>query len=237
MNRRALAALVLVAMTVLAGCATGGVDRSRLGEDADYDYSRNATVTFDVHDGNYHAVVDVTEANQTEFELFWRADIGGEQPLTVAALKFRYPNGTVVGAEQFTVEGSGGRTRVVAPAANGTMAFKASTGYKRLSVPVFAEGSHRVILPGGMHVAAPLFGSVSPGGYERYVADGRVHLHWSETPGGDVTVDYYLERDFYLVTGLAVGLLLLGAVGVLYFRHRIRELRRTRAEAGLDLEE
>ncbi|MFB6120644.1 MAG: DUF5803 family protein [Halobacteriaceae archaeon] len=231
MSRRALAALALVSLALLAGCGSGGVDRSALNESADYDFDRDATVTYDITKGDHAAIVDVTAANRTTFELYWHAELGGRQPLSIEALQFRYPNGTVVGAGAFTVERSGSKTVIEAPAGNGTMAFTASVGDQHLDRPVIAEGSHEVILPRGMRVAAPVFGDVSPGGYTTEMENGRVHVRWNETPSGSLSVDYYLERDFWLFTGLVGLLTVVGLVGVAYFRHQIRLLERQREAA------
>lgn len=234
MNRRAYAAVVLVALAALAGCSGGGVDRSALNQSADYDFDRSATVTYDITKGSHEAIVNVTAADREQFELYWHAELTGRQPLSISALQFRYPNGTVVGAGAFTVERSNSRTVVVPPAGNGTMAFTASVSDHHLDRPVVAEGSHEVILPRGMRVAAPVFGDVSPGGYTTEREDGRVHVRWAEAPGGSLDVEYYLERDFWLFTGLVGLLTVAGVVGVAYFRRQIRvlERRRERADYG-----
>jgi hypothetical protein len=237
MRRLAAATFALVALALLAGCTGGGgVDRGALNESASYDFDREATVTYDIEKGEHAAIVNVTAANRTTFELYWRAELAGKQPLSISALQFRHPNGTVVGAEAFTVRRTGGTTVVTAPAANGTMAFTADVGDETLDRPVVAEGSHEVILPRGMHVAVPVFGDVEPGGYATQREDGRVHVRWAETPGGHLTVEYYLERDFWLFAGFLGLLGVVGLLGVLYFRYQIRALARRRAEDGLDAE-
>lgn len=232
MNRRRSAAVALLLLAVLAGCSGGGgVDRSALNESADYDFNRSATVTYDITDHSHAAIVNVTAANQTAFELYLHAELTGKYPLSVSALQFRYPNGTVVGAEAFTVDRKNSETVIVPPAENGTMAFTADVSDSHLERPVLAEGSHEVILPRGMDIAVPVFGDVSPGSYTATTEDDRVHLRWAEAPSGSLSVEYYLERDFWLFTGLIGVLTVLGLVGVAYFRYQIRVLERQREQA------
>jgi hypothetical protein len=152
-------------------------------------------------------------------------------------VKFRHPNGTVVNASSIAVEEKGSKVVVEPPAEEGHLAFTASTVPKDFRSPVFAEGSTEVILPRGMRVHVPLFATISPGGHETFAEDGRVHVLWEETPSSGLYVRYYLERDFYIYTGIVVGLLALGAVGVVYFRLKIRRIERERHEAGLEMEE
>lgn len=237
MRRRRVAVLAVVALALLSGCAGGGIDRSALAEEATYDFDREATVTIDVQGRQYHALYDVGEVEADQIALSWHSEFRGRQPLSISAVQFRYPNGTVVGADAITVEQRNSRTVVEFPAENGTLAYTAGGGAKTVGTPVTVEGSYEVILPAGMRVGVPLFASVSPGGYEATLADGRVHLRWSETPGGDVSVRYFLERDFYLFTGMVAVLLVVGLVGTVYYRLQIRELERRRTETDLDVEE
>jgi len=231
MNRRWYALLALVALVALAGCSGGGVDRSALNKSADYDFDRSATVTYDITKGSHEAVVNVSAADREQFELYWHAELTGKHPLSVSALQFRYPNGTVVSAEAFTVERANSATVIVPPAEEGMMAFTAGVSDHHLERPILAEGTHEVILPRGMRVAAPVFGDVSPGGYSTSMEDGRVHVRWDEAPGGSLDVEYYLERDFWLFTGLVGVLTVVGLAGVAYFRYQIRVLERRREQA------
>jgi hypothetical protein len=236
MNRRALGALALAALAVLAGCG-GGLDKSGLDRNATYDWSTDAVVTVEVTGDNHRAVYDLSAAGTDRVEVYRNTELGGQEPLSVSALKFRYPNGTVVGADAFVVTQEGSHTVIVAPSANGSMAYTAGAAVKSFYSPVFVEGAHEVVLPAGMRVSAPLFGSVRPGGYTKTIEDNRVHLRWDEAPSGNVAVEYYLERDFYIFTGFVLLLLAAGAAAVVYFRVQIRSLERRREESGLDVED
>lgn len=234
MNRRLVTvALALAVLAATAGCLGGGVDEAALAEHATYDWNVSAAVTYNVTGTQYHAVYRITEGETVE--VYRRDDIGGEQPVSISALQFRYPNGTVVNASAMDVRREGQRTHVTPPADEGLLAYTARTGPKSFGTPVLHDGSHEVVLPANMRAGIPILSTVSPGGYERRFADGRVHLVWEETPSDGIHTTYYLQRDLYLFAGLITGLVLLAGGGVVYFRLRIRELERTRRETGPDV--
>jgi hypothetical protein len=223
--RRALGAVALLVLVATAGCA-GGIDEEALAENETYDWSTDANATYNITGTEYHAVHRV----EGPVELYRSDDVGGERPLSISAVKFRHPNGTVVGAERIEVEEQGSRT-VVTPPDNGTLGYTAANRPKRFSTPVVVEGSHEVVLPERMRIGVPVLGVIQPGGAERQVVDGRVHLRWA-SPGGGIELRYYLQRDLYLFGGLLAGLGALGVGGMVYLYRQIRQLQRRREETG-----
>lgn len=236
-RRKARIALALVLLAVLAGCAgfSDGVNQERLAQDASYDWNHSANATYDVQPAEYQAVIDVN--NTSEVELWRHGDLGGEEPLQAAAIKFRYPNGTVVGADAFDVERTDSALVVGFPATNGTFAYTAESGSRSVFVPVVGTGSHEVVLPPGMRTSFPVFGDVEPANYQQTRQGERVHVTWESAPENPIYVQYYLERDLYIFGGVVALMAALGVFGIVYFRFQIRRLERRRQDAGLDLEE
>ena len=237
-RRLGLAVLALAALVALAGCAGlggGGIDEERLAENATYEWSTDAAATYNVTDDEYYAIYDVE--NGTTLEVYRLDDLGTEQSVAMSALKFRYPNGTVVGVEEIDVSQDGERTIVEPPAERGRLAYTAPTPPKSFRTPILVEGSHEVILPRGVRIEAFLFGSISPDGYTTTTRHDRVHVRWAETPGSEIALRYYLERDFYIVVGLAAALVVVGALGVVYYRIQIRKLERRREQVDWDADD
>lgn len=234
--RKARIALALVLLAVLAGCAgfSDGVNQERLAQNATYEWNHSANATYDVQPNEYKAVVDVQ--NTSEVELWRHGDLGGEDPLPAAAIKFRYPNGTVVSADAFDVKRTDSALVVGLPASNGTFAYTAESGSRSVFVPIIANGSHEVILPPGMRTSFPVFGDVEPANYQKSRQGERVHLTWESAPDTPIYVQYYLERDLYIFGGVVALMAALGTFGLVYFRLQIRRLERRRQDAGLDLE-
>jgi len=234
------AALGVLAVVALAGCAGTGLGGApapsdeQLAQNATYDWNDSADVTLNVTGGQYKTVADV---NGTErVRLASTSGFAGRNPVQISAVQFRYENGTVVGADAIDVATRDQRTVVDLPAANGTFAYTGSAGSRAVNAPLDFEGSHEVVLPAGMRVSFPVFGDVSPDGYEKSVVDNRVHLRWASLSSATVSAEYYLLRDLYIFGGL-VGVLSLAALGgVVYYRMRIRRLEREREDAGLDYE-
>lgn len=237
MKRRTLALLGLAALAALAGCTGfgGGVDEQRLAADASYDWDTTADVTVTVEGGEYRAVYDVE--NGTTVEAFRREALGGRTPVDVAAVQFRYPNGTVVNASAIDVEQADSRVVVRPPADEGQLAYSAPADGSRFGLPVTVSGSYEVVLPPGRHVSNPVFGDVSPGGYDLSTDDrNRVHLRWDRLEEGSIAVRSYLQRDLYLFAALLGALVVVSLGGLAYFRLQIRRLERRREEAGLDVD-
>lgn len=238
MNRQALAALVLALLAGTAGCGalTGGdIDRSKLDDEATYDWDVDANATYDVPgDGQYRAVLRVQ--NRSEIQVYGHSQLEGDTPVSVAAVKFRYPNGTVVNASAMTIEVNSGRTVIEPPARHGKLAYSAPSAPKQFGAPVAVDGTHEVTLPPNMRVSAFLFGYVQPGGAETTLRDDRVTIRWDDLDDGSISVRYYLARDFYIFAGFVALLLLVGVVGVVRYRLQIRRLEREREESDIDME-
>ena len=235
-SRKTSITIAVALLAVFAGCAGFGndVDRERLGEDAEYEWNQSADATYDVQPDEIRAVVRVEDTS--EIELWQPGDLGGEEPLPISALKFRYANGTVVGVDAFEVEKTNDALVLDLPADTGTLAYTVESGSRSAFVPVVGTGSHEVILPPGMRTDVPVFGDVEPGEYTQTREDNRVHLVWSEAPDRPVYVQYYLQRDLYIFGGAVAIFAVLGAIGLAYFRLQLRQLERQRQEAGLDME-
>lgn len=239
MNRRLLALVFLGALVALAGCSSvfgpGQPSSEDLNAPAEYDWQTNATTTVNVTHSVYHTVITVQ--NRSELEIYRQTGIGTEEPVDLKALRFRYPNGTVVNASALTVQNTQSRTKIDLPARRGKVGFSVSRAGKQFSAPVFVAGSYQVTLPTTARVAVPFLAQVSPGGFEKTFTDeGRVRLRWEEIESGTVIVRYYLQRDLWLFAGLLGILLLAGAGGTLYYVRKIRELERQREEVGLDVD-
>lgn len=235
-KRLALGVLVLAVLAVTAGCTSpfgSAVDEESLDENATYKWDSSADVYVNVSDGQYHAVFDVRRYDEEEFEI-WQPGIDSRNPVSISALRFRYPNGTTVRGSDMEVGTSGGATVVSLPDSEGKLAFTAETGDKSLVMPSYMEGSYHVVLPEGMRVSFPLFGRVSPGADTRTLSDDRIHLRWNEL-SRTLNVDWYLERDVWLFAGLVAILGVIGAVGVAYYLYQIRQLERQREDLGLDM--
>ncbi|MFB6218038.1 MAG: DUF5803 family protein [Halobacteriaceae archaeon] len=230
--RRRLALLALAALALTAGCA-GGVSEERLSENATYDWESDTTAKINITGNEYHAVYRVG-ANES-LEIYRLDDLGGEQPVPVSALRFRYPNGTVVGPDRLGVEEEGSRV-VVTPPAAGRVGYTGPTRPKSFATPALVAGSYEVVLPPGMRIGVPLLGTISPGGYERTIeADGRTHLRWDDLDRGtEIELQYYLQRDLYIFAGLLVALAVVAVVGVLYFRRQIRALAAQREATDIE---
>jgi len=249
MNRRLLLAagcLALLALT--SGClgfGTGPVSEDTLDSDPaeSYEWETNRTVHITVQENTqFRAVMAV---NQSTIDLFRRDGFGGSNPLSIEAVRYRYPNGTVITGSELRERGGEVRetrdeTVVELPpdAGNGTLAYTSSGTPKRFTLPVFVEGSYEIVLPENRDIDFPVFGQVSPGNYETLRDDrGRVQIVWAEPVTADtVSVQYFLERDLYIFAGLLGVILVVGAGGLLYRRRQIERLRKQRTEMGLDVE-
>jgi hypothetical protein len=237
MRRHALAVLALAALAALAGCAGfgGGLDEERLARNASYDWNTTADVTVTLADGEYRAVYDVS--NGTAVEAYREETLGGRRPVEVAAVQFRYPNGTVVDASSIEVRQADNSVVVEPPADEGRLAYSAPADAGRFELPVTVEGSYEVVLPPGRRVSNVVFGDVNPSADDRFVDDrDRVHLRWDSLEEGTIAVRSYLQRDLYLFGGLLAVLVFVSLAGVAYFRLQIRRLEQEREEAGLNVD-
>ena len=249
MNRRLLLAALCVALLGLsAGCLnlTGGpVSDERLDADPSEPYAWDQTETVHLtvqEDARFRAVY---ELNQSEIELFRRDGLGGRNPLSVEAVRYQYPNGTVITGSALVQRGgevtrTRDVTRVTLPndaPAGGELAFTAGSTPKRFTLPVFVEGSYELVLPPDRRTDFFLFGSVSPRPTSSRVDDrSRVHFQWDEVTGRSVIVQFYLQRDLTIFGVAALALSLIGVVGLGYYRRQIEALQERREELGLDVD-
>lgn len=235
MTRRLLGIGLLALLAATAGCmgAFGGgeVDRSAADQDEAYDWNTTANTTLTVEQDRILAVYDVEDRSTVEIYAFRR--FNNERPVDPVAVKFRYPNGTVVGAEAMTFTRADSRTVVHLPAAEGQVALTLPKTGKRVRVPVVVDGSHAVILPEHAQVRYFLLGRVAPRTDERVEGpDGRVHLRWNDVTRERIVVRYYLERDLLIFSAILAlgGILLIG--GLVYFWLQLRALRERREQVA-----
>ena len=253
--RSLLPVVALVGLLLLSGCAGllggGSVPDEQLAEAPagadDYDWTADEDVHIVVtENARFRAVYRINRSARDSVQLFRRDALGGRSPIPVSALRYRYPNGTVVNGTEFDARGGGvDRTRdevnVSLPAQGGTetgqLAFSSSSTPKQFTLPVFVEGSYAVVLPEKRRVGVPPFGSVSPGGSEttRNGMD-RTVVRWAEVTSDSIAVRFYLERDLYAFGALAVLGLVVGGGGLLYYRRQIKRLRQQREEMGLNVD-
>lgn len=240
MNRRRLAAVGLLALLVtVSGClsffGSNEVDADRLAEERPYVWDTEAGTTVVVEKSEVRVVYTVE--NRSELEV-WRFErFNNERSVNPIALRFRHPNGTVIGPEAMTVTKTRSRTTIALPSPDGQVAMTLPKRGKRVRLPTVVEGSHELILPMSARVRYWLLGRVVPPADERSLdSDGRVHLRWEEIPRDSFVVEYYLERDLLIFGGLlAVGVVALG--GVLgYFYLQLRTLRERREQVAWDEE-
>lgn len=237
MTRRFLALGLLVFLTATAGCmgpfGGGEVDRSAADQDETYDWDTSANTTLTVEQDRILAVYTLDGQSTVEAYAFQR--FNNERPVDPVAVRFRYPNGTVVGPEAMTFSQANSRTVIEPPTGEGQLALTLPKSGKRVRVPVVVDGSHEMILPENAHVRYFLLGRVVPSADERVeAADGRVHLRWNDVTRERIVVEFYLARDLVIFTGiLALGsALLLG--GLAYFWLQLRTLRERRQQVAVD---
>lgn len=238
MRRQLLAFVLLGLLTMSAGCTglfgPGGVDEERLTQEFDYDWNTDAKVTINVTGEQYHAVYDLK--NRSRLVVNTR-DFTGDQPLSVAALQYRYPNGTVTQIPASQVERKQEQTVISLPARRGKVAFTAPAGSKQVRVPTFVDGSYEVILPENMRVDAPILSQVRPGADSQVIENSRVHIRWENVEADAVRVSYYLARDLWIFGGVLALFVLVGISGLAYYVLQIRQLEQRREETGLDMDD
>lgn len=249
LSDRGAVAVALVALVLTSGClgfVTGNEPRmERLNEAPDQGYAWNESA--DAHvtvtaDAEFRAVYDLNGSDT--IELYRRDGFGGRNPLDARALRYRYPNGTVIDAgelrERGAIERTGDELVVTAPDGDGRIAFTAGSTPKRFSLPTYREGSYEVVLPPERRVDFFLFGNVVPGSGS--VSDSasdsgdRTVVSWDEVTADTVLVQFYLRRDLFVFGAVLAGVVLVGLGGLGYYRLQIRRLREQRDELGLDVD-
>ena len=250
MNRRSLAVLALVGLLLTSGCLgaiTGGgpTDAERLDQPPEQAYEWNPDTDVRItltEDANYRAVYDVSAAGFGDRLNLSQTDaLGTKRPLTVSSLRYRYPNGTVINGSEFEAHGGevyteSNELRVVPPGDDGQVAFSGESTPKRFSLPVYAEGSHTLILPEDRRASVPMFGQIAPNPDDRRVVDNRVQIYWEDLTAPSILVRYYIQRDIQIFGGLAGAMAIVALVGLFHYRRRIRTLRSQREELGLDVD-
>lgn len=246
--RRTLAILALVALVVSSGCLsliTGdSVSEERLDEPPEQRYTwdgdTDVHVTVSDH-ATYQVVYNVSAAENGRFQLYHRDALGTQTALQIRALRYRYPNGTVINGSQIpdhggTVEAERENLIVEPPRDDGKLAFSGSSTPKRFALPTFVEGSYTVVLPEERRVSVPLFGRISPAADDVSIVHDRVHIVWGEVSTDNVVVQYYIQRDLQIFAVAAGVLSLVALVGLAYYRRQLQALKRKREELGLDVD-
>ena len=244
MNRRLLFGTVAVVLVVsLAGCATifGGISDEDLDRETDYDdlKSSDADVAIDIETsgilrgGEFRAVYDL---NGTDELSLYRTQFYRDQALDIHSVRYWYPNGTELNGSELDVDQGRSSTEIAVPDGNGTLAISGSAGRSTFTLPAFIEGSYEVTLPDGRSTSTFLFGSVSPGGYDRETVDDREQLRWDENDS-TIALRYYQTWMIPIFVGFVAVVLVLGgaAVGLTY--RQMKRLQRRREELGLDIDD
>ncbi len=239
-KRFVLAFGLLALLAISAGCSSvfgpGNISQQRLNENATYDWHSSADVSYNVTSHQYQAVYDLDKKDT--LEIHQEESFGEEAPVEISAVQFRYPNGTVVGADHISVHKTKSSTIIRPPKGRGQLAYTASRQGKTFYVPTFLEDrTYEVTIPRGMHVDTFLLSDVRPGSYQTSMQNGREHIVWSDPVKADsISVRYYLGRDKWIFAGIVALALLVGFGGLVYYRYQIRQLERQREEMGLNMD-
>ena len=247
-TRRTRGLLALVLLVTLSGCTGvfGGVSETDLDEtppEGDYEWDADADVHVTIHENT--TFEGVYDAEGEELELYRRDGFGGRNPLSVSAVRYQYPNGTVINGTTLAQRGAVDESReaVTIEFPEGDVdgdegAFTAGSSAKRFALPTFVAGDYEILLPPRRPASLPIFGRVSPAAARLSRPDAG---HPSPAPVSEVTSDsvvaqFYMPRDLRI---LAVVLSVAGVVtagGVAYYLRKIRNLRARREEMGLDVD-
>jgi len=247
MNRRHLLPLALVVLVFTSGCA--GFFGSQPISDDQLDEEPPAPYTWD-SDVNAHITLTenarfqaVYRLNRSSIELFRRDGFGGRNSIPVSAVRYRYPNGTVITGTELRERGgainrSRSRVSITLPddAEDGKLAFTSSSTPKRFSLPTFVNGSYAVVLPPNRRIEVFPFGKATPGGYEVETDGDQRIIRWESVETDAISVQFYLQRDLLIFGGAAAVLAVVGVGGLFYYKRRIEALRERREELGLDVD-
>ena len=239
-KRFALAIGLLFLLAASAGCTSmfgpGEISQQQLSKNATYDWDTSQNVTYNVTSNQYQAIYELNKKGT--LEIHQEESFGEEAPVDISAVQFRYPNGTVVGADQITVKKTKSSTIIKPPQGQGTLAYTASRQGKTFYVPTYLKDkTYEVTIPRGMRVDTFLLSDVRPGSYDTTMEDGREHIIWSSPVSSDgISVRYYLGRDKWIFAGIVGLALIIGVIGLAYYRYQIRQLEREREEMGLNMD-
>jgi hypothetical protein len=245
MDRKHLLPVALAALALTAGCASllggGEVSAERLDEEPPDAYEWEAETDAYITITENARFTAVYRLNRSSVELFRRDGFGGRNAIPVSAVRYRYPNGTVITGSELTERGGGversrSAVRITLPADRGRLAFTSDSTPKRFALPTFVNGSYAVVLPPNRRVEIFPFGRVSPRDYAVESRGDRRIVRWERVETDSVSVQYYLQRDLYIFGAAAAILAVVGIGGILYYRRRIEALRRRREELGLDVD-
>jgi hypothetical protein len=241
-------------MLSLSGClgffGGGSVSDERLDQapaGGEYDWNESVDSELNAHitiheNATFSAVYAV---NGSEVELYRRDGLGGTNPLNVRAVRYRYPNGTVITGSQLADRGAVDRTRDVVridfpgegDIDGDRVAFTAGSTPKRFALPTYVQGSYEVILPPNRRTSLPVFGDVTPGGATTSVDDeNRLHVRWDDVQTDSVIVQFYLPQDIQIFGAVFALFAVVGGGGLLYYRRQIDALREQRQEMGLNVD-
>lgn len=247
-TRRTRGLFALALLVVLSGCTGvfGGLDEADLDETppgGSYEWDASADAHVTIHENTTFEAV--YRAEGSEIELFRRDGFGGRNPLSVDALRYQYPNGTVIDGSTLAERGDVSRSResvtVTFPAGNVTgdkVAFTAGGSPKRFALPTYVEGDYEILLPPGRRASLPVFGRVSPPADRISPPDAtdRVHVTVADVTTDSVVVQFYMPRDLRILAVVLSVAGLVAAGGVVYYLRQIRDLRARREEMGLDVD-
>lgn len=244
MNRRLwLAVGVLAVLIVSGGCLDyvpgfNEIEEDALDEEpaAPYDWETDRNVTLTLDSGSQFRGVYNVSADQ-RLRLYQPTSIGQEGPLDISAVRFRYENDTVINGTELRdrgeIEQTPDEVDVTVPA-DGQLAFTAGAIPRRLTLPVYVEGTHEVVLPEGSRMDFFLFSNTVPSGATTERVDNRVRVTWENVDSNSILVQYYQNNDL-TIFGAVLGVLSAIAVGGLYYyRRQIDRLHATRVEMGLN---
>lgn len=249
MNRRlALAVIAVALLAASAGCLNyiqqgGEPDDEVLDREPaePYEWETDRDGHLSLHTADEVQAVYRVDEGQT-LRLYQSTGLGTEGPLDIAAVRFQDEDGTELtgtelrDSEDGDIDQTPEEVFVTAPA-DGRLAFSAGATPRRLSLPVFVEGSYEVVLPEDYRMDFFLFGNANPRGAQTEIIDNRVHITWDEVTHGPIVAQYYLERDLYIFAGAVVILSVIASGGLYYYRRQIDRLHDVRVSMGLDVED
>lgn len=240
----------LVFLTASAGC-TGvfGLDLGLGGgelaksENTHYNWNTSADATLRLDTNEYRSVYKL---DQRKLAVYTRDTFGQERSVELGAVKYRYPNGTVITPsekESFSIDKKQKQTTINVPSSDGRVAFVAEKSGRSIRTPVFLESgendgpSYEVILPPNTDVSLPLLASVRPNNHETKSIDGRIHITWESVESDSISARYYLQQDLLIFGGITGLLTVGGVIGAVYYLVQIRRLKQLRKRVGFDIRE
>lgn len=248
MNRRlGLAILAVGLMILMAGClayVTGGGEIEDGVLDAEpaepYEWETDRNATLQLHSSSEVQAVYNVSADQ-RLRLYQSTSIGQEGPQDISAVRFRYQNGTVINGTELRdgpgeIEQTPDEVFLTVPA-DGKLALSAEATPRRLTLPVYVEGSYKVVLPEDHRMDFFLFSNTVPGGAEIELIDNRVHVTWDDVTSSTISVQYYRDRDLLIFSVIVAVLSAIGVGGLYYYRRQIDRLHSIRVQMGLEEED